>query len=136
MGLVFAIRAMEYPLKFFGYAYASILETFCPASNTSFTLAEELAFALHEMELITGLPVSRDLYEEYIPPEEEFKQLKVKDREFYYLLVALFDLHIHEKMVYHKHWLNRRPHPVLWELFERSLFRPWTSSLLSNRWRG
>lgn len=29
-----------------------------------------------------------------------------------------------EKMVYHKYWLSRRPHPVLWEFFEHQDFQP------------
>lgn len=58
------------------------------------------------------------------------RQLKIKDKEFHNLLIALFDLHINlayengGKMVYQKHWLNRHLRPVLWDLFERLDFHP------------
>lgn len=137
VGIFFAIWETQYLFKFSGCAYASILGTLCSASNTSFTSAIELGFAIHEMKLITGLPISGDLYEEYVRSEEELRQLKIKDwpRGFYKLLVALFDIHIHlpykngEKMVYHKQCLNRHPYPVLWELFERPDLGP-SSSIL------
>lgn len=71
-----------------------------------------------------------NLYEEYTPSQEELKRLEIRDMEFHGLLIGLFDLHIHlayenkEKMVYHEHWLSRRPHLILWELFERQDFQP------------
>lgn len=83
------------------------------------------------MELITDFPVLGDLYEEYTPSEGELKQLEAQDKGFHSLLtVFFFYLHIHlayesgEKIVYHKYWLSRRPHPVLWELFKGQDFQP------------
>lgn len=35
-------------------------------------------------------------------------------------------------MVYHKHWLGRRHHPVLWELFERQDFQPSSASAMED----
>lgn len=120
----FASMAAQYPFKFFVCAYANILGTYCAASNTCVTPTGELGFALNEIELITGLPVSRDLYQEYAPFEEEFRLLSLKDKELFALSTQLFDLHSNlayengKKTVYDKYWLNRRPHPQLLELYE------------------
>ena len=71
-----------------------MLGTFCPASNTCLNMVGELGFSLLEMKAITDLPILGDLYEEYIPSEDEFADMRKDSLEYAVTLDALFDYHI------------------------------------------
>lgn len=57
LGIYGAINATQYPLQTHVEKYATMLSTFCLASNTCFTFVGELGFSLWEMREITGLPI-------------------------------------------------------------------------------
>ena len=72
----------------------------------------ELGFSLLKMKAITSLPILGALYEEYIPSEDEFADMRRDSLEFLATLDALFDYHIDQVVsrskrdVLHTHWLR------------------------------
>ena len=67
-----------------------MLGSFCPISYTCLASVGELGLSLLEMKAITGLPILGDLYEEYIPFEDEFVDIRRDSPEFAATLDALF----------------------------------------------
>lgn len=74
-----AIRTTQRQIKIHGPTYKSILSLFCHASNTCFTPIGQLEVSLLDMKMVTGVSILVDVYEEYIPLDEDL-QLLVKDR--------------------------------------------------------
>lgn len=70
-----------------------MLRAFCPASNTCLTPVGEFGLSLLEMKAIIGLPILGDLYEEYVPSEDEFVGMRRDSPEFAATLDALFNYH-------------------------------------------
>ena len=106
-----------------------MLGTFCPASNTCLTPVGELGLSLSEMKVITGLPVLGEFYEEYVPSEDEFADIRRDSPKFAATLDALFDDHIDQAMsrskrdVLHTQWLCREIPPTMQGLYSDSSFR-------------
>lgn len=67
IGIFRAIQVTAVPFVTHVYSYATILGTFCLASNTCLTPMRELGVSRFERKDITGLLMLGDFYEEYIP---------------------------------------------------------------------
>ena len=57
-------------------SFGTMLGTFCLARNTYLAIVGELGFSLLGMEAITGLPILRALYEDYILYEDEYADVR------------------------------------------------------------
>lgn len=70
-----AVRATCYSFKMNPMTFRGIVELYCPSTGTFFTTNGELGLALHEMGEVSRLLMDVHPYEEYVPYNEELKDL-------------------------------------------------------------
>lgn len=129
IGIFGAIQATAIPFTILVHSFGTMLGPFCPAGNTCLTPIGELGLSLREMKVITGLPILGDFYEEYVPSDDEFADIRSNSSEFVATLDALFDYHIDHAVshsnrdVLHTQWLRREILPSMQNLYNDSSFR-------------
>jgi hypothetical protein len=64
-------------------SFQVVFELFCPSTGTFFTPVGELGLSMHEMWEVSKLPMGAHPYEEYVPCNEELKELSAKHGEVY-----------------------------------------------------
>lgn len=67
------------------------LECFCLTTNTFVTLNDKLGFSLREMKEITCLPIVCELYEDYVPLDNELEAEIEEFRALFFLVMAYFE---------------------------------------------
>lgn len=77
-----AVWAVQHGLPFSHFHIFSILELYNPEIGIFFTPIGEMGLALHELYEISGLPIGKVPYEEYVYTGEELHLLKVQHTEF------------------------------------------------------
>lgn len=69
----------------------AMMETFLPHTNTFNVTNREIGFTLKEIKDITGLPILRELYEEFVPTTEIPSQQSPTFQLGYLQVIAMFD---------------------------------------------
>ncbi|XXG59608.1 hypothetical protein AAC387_Pa04g1661 [Persea americana] len=86
-----AVHTFRQTVVFSDEAFMAMLESFLPQTNTFIVTNGEIGFSLKELSAITGLPILRKLFEEFMPIDSVFEEQFEEFRLLYFQLVPFYN---------------------------------------------